>query len=304
LKFAIVLKLLLLIGRKNHVAITAAASRLGTEAFSDANKVELRPNWAKEDVEGVIRAVYRQVLGNDYIMASQRLTSAESLLRDGNLSVKEFVRAVAKSELYKDKFFYNNFQTRFIELNYKHLLGRAPYDEAEVIYHLDLYHSKGYDAEIDSYIDSVEYQTSFGDNVVPYYRGFATQPGQKTVGFNRMFRLYRGYANSDRAQVEGTNSRLARELARNSASSIVGPSGSNENWGFRASADIAPNKSLGNAVGAGDRVFRIEITAIRGSGYPSVRRSSTAILVPYERLSSKMQEILKTGAKIVSVTPA
>ncbi|MFQ4145553.1 phycobilisome linker polypeptide [Chlorogloeopsis sp. ULAP02] len=286
------------------MAITAAASRLGTEAFSDTAKVELRPYASRNDVEIVIRAVYRQVLGNDYIMASERLVSAESLLRDGNLTVREFVRSVAKSELYKKKFFYNNFQTRFIELNYKHLLGRAPYDESEVIYHLDLYHSEGFDAEIDSYIDSVEYLNNFGDNVVPYYRGFETQPGQKTVGFNRMFRLYRGYANSDRAQVEGSKTRLARELGTNSASSIVGPSGSNSNWGYRASTDVTPRKNMGNAVGEGDRVYRIEVTGQRNPGFPSVRRSSYAIVVPYERLSDKIQQIVRQGGKIVSVTPA
>ncbi len=286
------------------MAITAAASRLGTEAFSDALRVELRPTATKEEIEAVIRAVYRQVLGNDYLMASERLKSAESLLRDRNLSVREFVRSVAKSELYKTKFFYNSFQTRVIELNYKHLLGRAPYDESEVVYHLDLYENKGYDAEIDSYIDSTEYQQNFGDNVVPYYRGFSTQTGQKTVGFNRMFRLYRGYANSDSAQVEGTKSRLAKELGTNSASSIVGPSGSNENWNFRAADDVAPRKNMGNAVGVGDRVYRMEVTGLRGPGYPSIRRSSTVLIVPYERLSDKMQQIQRQGGKIVSITQA
>ncbi|MEA5580017.1 phycobilisome linker polypeptide [Nodularia harveyana UHCC-0300] len=286
------------------MAITAAASRLGTEPFSDAPRVELRPNASRDEVQVVIRAVYRQVLGNDYLMASERLVSAESLLRDGNLTVREFVRSLAKSELYKTKFFYSSFQTRLIELNYKHLLGRAPYDESEVVYHLDLYENKGYDAEIDSYIDSQEYQNNFGDHIVPYYRGFETQSGQKTVGFTRLFRLYRGYANSDRAQVEGTKSRLAEDLASNKSSTIVGPSGSNDNWNFRASADVAPKKNLGNAVGVGDRVYRIEVTAIRGSGYPSVRRSSTAIIVPYERLSDKIQQIHRQGGKIVSITSA
>ncbi len=286
------------------MAITTAASRLGTEAFSNIQRVELRLNAVKEEVEVVIRAVYRHILGNDYIMASERLVSAESLLRDGNLTVREFVRSVAKSDLYKTKFFYNSFQTRFIELNYKHLLGRAPYDESEVVFHLDLYHNEGYDAEIDSYIDSAEYQNSFGDNVVPYYRGFETQPGQKTVGFNRMFRLYRGYANSDSSQVEGKNTRLARELGANTASSIVGPSGNNSNWNFRASADVAPKKNQGNAVGLGDRVYRIEVTAIRNPGYPGVRRSSTVFIVPYERLSEKMQQIQRSGGKIVSITSA
>jgi len=83
------------------MAITAAASRLGTSAYSDVSPVELRPNFSKEDVDAVIKAVYRHVLGNDYLMASERLISAESLLRDGSISVKEFVRSVAKSELYK-----------------------------------------------------------------------------------------------------------------------------------------------------------------------------------------------------------
>jgi phycocyanin-associated rod linker protein len=285
------------------MAITAAASRLGTEAYSDTPKVELRSNPTREEIETVIHAVYRQVLGNDYVMASERLVSAESLLRDGNISVREFVRSVAKSELYKSKFFYNNFQTRFIELNYKHLLGRAPYDESEVVCHLDLYHTKGYDAEIDSYIDSVEYQSNFGDNVVPYYRGFTIQTGQKTAGFTRMFQLYRGYANSDRAQV-GSSSRLARELASNKTSTIVGPSGSNEGWYFRAASDVAPQKALGNAVGKGDRLFRLEVSSIRGAGYPQVRRSTTAYIVPSERLLEKMQQIHRQGGRIVSVNPA
>ena len=50
------------------MAITTAASRLGTSALSDAPKVELRPNYTKDDVETVIRATYRQLLGNDYLM--------------------------------------------------------------------------------------------------------------------------------------------------------------------------------------------------------------------------------------------
>lgn len=284
--------------------ITAAASRLGTSAFSDAPRVELRPNSTKDAVEGVIRAVYRQLLGNDYLMASERLVSAESLLRDGNLTVREFVRAVAKSELYKSKFFYNNFQTRLIELNYKHLLGRAPYDESEVIYHLDLYEQEGYDAEIDSYIDSQEYQENFGDSVVPYYRGFQFYPGARTVGFTNLFRLYRGYANSDRAQAERNSPHLARNLARNRASAILSPSSSGGWSHFRPSDDIAPNKCLGGSYGESGRVYRVEVAGVRGSGYPSVRRSSTAFLVPYEQLSNKMQQIQRTGARIVSITPA
>jgi phycocyanin-associated rod linker protein len=87
------------------VPITVAASRLGTSAFSEASPVELRSNWTADDADMVIRAVYRQLLGNDYLMKSERLVGAESLLKNGYITVREFVRAVAKSELYKEKVF-------------------------------------------------------------------------------------------------------------------------------------------------------------------------------------------------------
>ncbi len=120
-----------------------------------------------------------------------------------------------------------------------------------------------------------------------------------------MFRLYRGYANSDRAQAEGSMSHLARELARNEASSIVEPSKADGGWAYyKATADVPPTQCLGGSYGESGRVFRIEVAGIRQPGYPGVRRSSTAFLVPYEQLSAKMQQLQRTGARIVSINPA
>jgi phycocyanin-associated rod linker protein len=288
------------------MAITTAASRLGTSAFDGTAPIELRPQATKEEIAKAISAVYRQLLGNDYLMKSERLTTAESLLSDRKITVQEFVRQVAKSELYKSKFFYNNFQTRVIELNYKHLLGRAPYDESEVVYHLDLYQNKGYEADIDSYIDSSEYQANFGENIVPYYRGFNTQTGQKTVGFSRIFKLYRGYANSDRAQLQGNFSHLAEELARNSASPVVSPSGSNDGFAYLPSRKgVTPTTGFGGgaAYGKQGRLYRVEVAGGVGRGYPKVRRVNQAVIIPYEELSPYFQSVVKQGGKIASVTP-
>lgn len=289
------------------MAITVAASRLGTSAFDGASPVELRPKWSQDDAKAVIRAVYRQVLGNEHIMASERLKSAESLLSNGSLSVREFVRAVAKSELYKSKYFYNNFQTRTIELNFKHLLGRAPYDESEFVYHLDLYQNKGYEADIDSYIDSDEYLENFGENIVPYYRGFSTQTGQKTVGFPRMFQLYRGYANSDCSQIGGSAPRLASDLGTNGASPVVAPGNT-----YKASrarnlgVGTTPTKALGGplAYGTTTKIYRIEVAGMCGSGYPKVRRGSKVFLVSYEQLNNTLEQINRQGGKVASITPA
>jgi phycocyanin-associated rod linker protein len=288
------------------MAITTAASRLGVTTFNSASIVELRPQWTAEDVKIVINAVYRHVLGNDYIMASERLIGLESLLNNGQITVREFVRAVAKSELYKTKFLYPNFHTRVIELNIKHLLGRAPYSEAEVIEHLDRYQTKGFDADIDSYIDSAEYEANFGDSIVPYYRGFENNVGDTTAGFTRMFRLYRGYANSDRAQLEGNNSRLAVELAQNKISAIVGASGGNEGWAYRPAArgNMATRAFGRSSVGSGDRLYRVEVAAVTLPRYPKVRRSNREYIVSYEELSNTLQRISKMGGKVASVTIA
>lgn len=284
------------------MAVTTVANRLGIRAFQESPSVELRPNYSLEEVQAVIRAAYRQVLGNDYLMESERLVSAESLLKDGNISVREFVRLLAKSELYKSKFFYPNSNTRFNELNYKHLLGRAPYDEAELIYHFAVYNEQGYDADIDSFIDSIEYSENFGDNIVPYYRGFDLEVGSRTVGFNRMFRLYRGYANSDRAQLEGKTPRLSYELGTNTTSAIIPPSGGSDAWAYRASSDAAPSVRLGAWADEKGKVFRIEVSGLYGQGYPKTRRSSTAYLVPFDNLYEKMLQIKRQGGKIASIT--
>ena len=271
------------------MAITAA-SRLGISAFEDTNIVELRPNWSKEDAKIAIAAVYRQVLGNDHLMNSERLTSAESLLGDGSITVREFVRAVAQSELYKSKFFYNNYHPRTIELNFKHLLGRAPYDEAEIVEHLDRYQNEGFEADIDSYIDSEEYIQNFGDNIVPYYRGFATQQGQKTVGFTRMFQLYQGYANSDRAQGNTGSPRLTYDLARNTATPVRSPGG---------------NGSLsGTTTTERGNLYRLRVTQGAPGGKAQLRRSLKEYVVPYERLSATLQKINKQGGRVISLTEA
>lgn len=290
------------------MAITTEAARLGTLPFAEQGPTELRPNGSVSDAQAVIAAVYRQVLGNDYLMKSERLTELESLLTNGALTVRDFVRAVAKSELYKTKFLYPNFQTRVIELNFKHLLGRAPYDEAEVIEHLDRYQNQGFEADIDSYIDTAEYENNFGDGIVPYYRGFTTQTGQKTSGFTRMFKLYRGYANSDRAQIKGTASRLASELALGSASAVVPPSGTDDSgWAYQASKRGNVNtRVFGRPSMTTERgsLYRIEIAGMRRPGYPSIRRSSRVLVVPYEALSQTLTQVNKTGGRVANITKA
>ncbi|MEA5463841.1 phycobilisome linker polypeptide [Leptothoe sp. PORK10 BA2] len=286
------------------MAITTAAGRLGTSAFSETGPVELRPKATRQDVETVILAVYQQVLGNPHLLAADRLSIAESLLRDGKITVQEFVRQVAKSDLYKQKFFHNTFQSRTIELNCKHLLGRAPYDQKEIVEHLDIYESHGFEADIDSYINSTEYQTYFGEHIVPYYRDLVTTGvGQRTVGFARLFQLYRGYASSDTAQFTGNAPQLVNDLAKKTAAVVKPPLGNTHRSPFiPAPKGDASGSAFGGskAFGAG-RLFRVEVASINGLGYPKVRRVNKAVIIPYEELSPHMQRVQRQGGKIASI---
>lgn len=263
------------------------ASRLGVAPFSETDPVELRPHSTPEQIQAVIRAAYRQVLGNEHLMESERLVSAESRLMNGAMSVRDFVRAIANSELYREKFFYPNFHMRFVELNYKHFLGRAPYDQAEISAHLDLFLTQGYEAEIDSYLDSAEYLDSFGENVVPYHRDFQTDhAGQRTVGFSRLLNLYRGYAASDRSQGQ-KQPRLTWEVARNTATPVT---------------PASTGALAGGTGGSRGDVYRLRIVQGASSGSPVVRRCSTELLVSYDQLNNKLQSLNRAGAKVVSVT--
>jgi hypothetical protein len=245
--------------------------------IADTESVELWANATEDELQTAIRAVYRQVLGNHHIMESQRLTSAESLLRNGDITVRGFVRLVAQSELYQSLFFDTASPYRFIELNFKHLLGRAPADQAEIAEHVVRYGTSGYAAEIDSYIDSEEYQQNFGEQVVPYARSSRTQTGQKNVDFNRSFALMRGYA----AHSGGKQARLIRDVASNLPTKISAPasgSGAYSNTGKR---------------------FRIVTSKAAGA---RVTRSTTVIEVSYDSLSNRIQGIQRSGGTILSIT--
>lgn len=238
---------------------------------------ELRPNFTEEDLQVAIRAVYKQVLGNQHVLDSQRLESAEARFRNGDLTVRGFVRAVAMSDFYRKLFFQPSSAYRFIELNFKHLLGRAPQDQAEITEHTLIYTTQGYEAEIDSYLDSDEYMSAFGENVVPYTRCNVTQLGAKTVAFNRTFALNRGYA----ANNAGNAAKLISDVAGNLGTKIKSP--------------VTTSGTYTNT----RKRFRISVT--KASFGSRVTQSNYSVEVGYAQLSKRIQTIQKSGAKILNI---
>ncbi|NEP20912.1 MAG: phycobilisome linker polypeptide [Moorea sp. SIO3I6] len=185
------------------------------QAWEQIDPIELWPGRSEAEIETVIRAVYRQVLGNAHVMESERLIVPESQIKRGQITVREFVRQVAKSELYRSRFFDICPRYRSIELNFKHLLGRAPDDYSETFYHSQVLDQGGFEADIDSYIDSDEYQEVFGEDTVPFYRGYKTQTGKKLLGFTNMLVLMPSVSSSDKDNLSGNPSRLNKSIIYN-----------------------------------------------------------------------------------------
>ncbi len=279
------------------------ASRLGVSLFDETAPIEWIPGRSEEEVETIIRAVYRQVLGNAYVMESERLVVPESQFKRGELSVREFVRVVAKSELYRSRFFTSCARYRAIELNFRHLLGRAPLDLEEMRKHSTILDTEGFEAEIDSYIDSDEYQVVFGENYVPYIRGYKTEACQSMVQFTHTFQLVRGASSSSlKGNLAGKSPRLNSLVIQSIPTAIVSPASSGAT--FRSPSDSARTR-LGVGADVG-KVYRVEATGYRANTVNRVskfRRSNQVYIVPFSELSATYQKIHRQGGVIASVTP-
>lgn len=237
---------------------------------------ELWPTSSSEDVQAIVRAVYKQVLGNPHVMESERLVTAESQLADGSMSVREFVRAVAKSDFYRTRYFESCAPYRFTELNFQHILGRAPDSQAEVSEHIRRCNEAGYDADIDSYVDSEDYQQAFGENIVPYARD-KSEVGRKQVVYNRNFAVNRGSAQVSSAV---KSSQLVYAIATNSSNKIT-------------TAKATPGSVT-------EKRFKIRTTAAK---FDSPRRVSfNEYIVSSTKMTPQIRRIHRSGAKIVSIT--
>ena len=276
--------------------VIGRASDLGVSLYEDNNLIELRPNDSIEAVEIVIRSVYRQVLGNAYVMESERLTVPESKLKEGRISVREFVRQVALSELYKSRFFDSCPRYRSIELNFKHLLGRAPDSYEETNAQSQILDRGGYVAEIDSYIDSDEYQNKFGENIVPYYCGYKTQTGKNIVGFTHIFKLLRGASSSDKKLTTKNEPRLTSSLINNRPSVIVPPSTTSSYGGV---TDIS--KLLANALAPKDRLLTSKTNSTPIANYSSGGKSNSASEQEQQK-QDLSQKIVQLQEKLASLS--
>jgi len=122
------------------------------------------------DIQNIVWAAYRQIFSEHEILDFNRQKTLESQVKNGALSVRDFIRGLVKSEAFYRLVVSVNNNYRLVDITLKRLLGRSAYNKSEEIAWSIVIGTKGFSGFVDALIDSEEYNTAFGENTVPYQR--------------------------------------------------------------------------------------------------------------------------------------
>ncbi|MBD2691938.1 phycobilisome rod-core linker polypeptide [Anabaena catenula] len=139
-------------------------------------KYVMKPGLSSSEKVEVIKAAYRQIFERDITRAySLSISDLESKVKNGDISMKEFIRRLAKSPLYQKQFYQPFINSRVIELAFRHILGRGPSSREEVQKYFGIISKGGLPALVNALVDSDEYSDYFGEETVPYIRGLGQE---------------------------------------------------------------------------------------------------------------------------------
>lgn len=123
---------------------------------------------SSSDVESLIYAAYRQIFSEHEILRFNRQKQLESQLKNGSLTIRDFIRGLAKSEAFYRLVVSVNNNYRLVDVCLKRFLGRSSYNKDEEIAWSIKMGTVGFSGFIDALLDSEEYTLAFGDFTVPY----------------------------------------------------------------------------------------------------------------------------------------
>jgi hypothetical protein len=197
-----------------------------------------------------------------------------------------------------------------------------------MLHHFTILQEQGYDAEIDSYIDSAEYQERFGTDVVPYLHGWDYSVGQQGQQFSWLMQLAGGAAASVKGDGAGTRFKLGRALHQDRAVTVSvsrprfrGESFFRATMGHglasaegpvsRAGQPTEPSRShraealvvsagVRGTSGASGRVATITATGLVNNAV--VRSGSYVMRVPYSRMNEALRRVQRLGGRVVQVS--
>lgn len=141
------------------------SSKFSNKGSSNGTSVK----FSESSTQKVIAAAYRQVFGRD-VYEGQRVKFAETKLENGDITIREFIRTLAKSDTFRNLYWSSLYVCKAVEYIHRRLLGRPTYGRKEINSYFDICAKKGFYALVDAIIDTQEYNEAFGEDTVPYER--------------------------------------------------------------------------------------------------------------------------------------
>jgi hypothetical protein len=124
-----------------------------------------------EERKAALYQIYQQVLERQpYASERKQLAQAEKDFLNDKIGVRRFLKELGHSPVYLDCFYYKYSNLKFLELCFKHFMGRAPLNQQEVQDYCDILMNQGVAKLITAILDSEEYRKVFGCFTVPYAR--------------------------------------------------------------------------------------------------------------------------------------
>lgn len=124
-----------------------------------------------EERSNALYHIYQQVLERQpYQFERKILEKVEQDFLKDKIGVRRFLKELGHSDVYLSAFYFKASNLKFLEWCFKHFMGRAPIDQAEVQLYCNILMKKGVQAMITAILDSEEYRKVFGCFTVPYRR--------------------------------------------------------------------------------------------------------------------------------------
>ena len=153
-----------------------ASFRVGSD--EDPKAVAMDKAMDREDQNFVIEAAYRQIFFHAFKV--DRDPVLECQLRDGQITVRDFIRSLCLSDTFNRSFYNLNSNYKVARHLVEKLLGRQVYGKAEEIAWSAVLMTRGVKGMVDDILNSQEYLENFGYDTVPYHRNRVV--GSREVG--------------------------------------------------------------------------------------------------------------------------
>ena len=121
--------------------------------------------WDPAEAAQATRAIYRRVLERE--PDDSGLIVHSSILNHGELSVREVVLAIGKSDEYRNRMVVPLTLRDAAKAMYRHFLAREAESETAVDGHAGVIAAAGFRAAVDGFLESEEYRNRFGEDTVP-----------------------------------------------------------------------------------------------------------------------------------------